>query len=155
MTSAPAPIYLDHNATTPVLPQAAEAVVAVYRSTAANPASQHAAGRKARQVIEAARDSLAAIVGARCDSPRADQVVFTSGGTEANNLAIFGLGGPSAAHAVVSAIEHPSVGGPVSHLRRLGWEVDTLPVSAAGVVEVELLPSLLCQYPAGEHHVGK
>jgi cysteine desulfurase len=143
MTAPTTTIYLDHNATTPMLSQAAEAVAAVYGSVAANPASQHGAGRQARRILEGARDSVAAIMGARCDAPHADQIIFTSGGTEANNLAIFGLAGPSPAHMIVSAIEHPSVAAPAAHLRRLGWAVDTLPVSDAGIVQVELLPDLL------------
>jgi cysteine desulfurase len=143
MTATPTTIYLDHNATTPMLPQAAEAVAAVYRSAAANPASQHTSGRYARRILEGARDSVAAILGARCDATHADQIIFTSGGTEANNLAILGLAGPSPAHMIVSAIEHPSVAAPAAHLRRLGWDVDILPVSDKGVVHVELLPDLL------------
>ena len=143
MTTTAKHIYLDHNATTPISPQAAEAVARAYAAGLANPASQHWAGRKARQVLENAREAIAAILGAEVVSSQCDKLIFTSGGTEANNLAIFGLLGPSPAHAVVSAIEHPSVIGPCDHLRRLGWQIDLLPVSAHGVVEVDRLAGLL------------
>src|SRR5918999_5826754 len=77
------PIDLDHNATTPLLPEAWEAMRA---APAGNPASAHAAGRKARQALEDAREKVAALLGAH-----PDEVTFTSGATEANNLAVFGL----------------------------------------------------------------
>src|SRR5215218_5747406 len=79
------PIYLDHNATTPLLPEAWEAMRDV---PPGNPSSAHAAGRKARQALEDAREKVAALLGAR-----PEEVTFTSGATEANNLAIFGLVG--------------------------------------------------------------
>ncbi|MFO0849480.1 MAG: cysteine desulfurase family protein [Gemmataceae bacterium] len=80
------PIYLDHNASSPLLPEAAEAMRAVWMEAGGNPASAHHAGRKARQRLEDARERVAAALGA---SP--DEVIFTSGATEANNLALFGL----------------------------------------------------------------
>jgi cysteine desulfurase len=143
MTAPDEHIYLDHNATTPILPQAAEAVAAVYAAGLANPASQHASGREARQRLEAARDSIASLLGADCSSSRADRVVFTSGGTEANNLAILGLGGARPAHAIVSAIEHPSVAAAAEHLRRHGWQIDALPVTPQGVIDSDRLSDLL------------
>ncbi|MBI2823367.1 MAG: cysteine desulfurase [Planctomycetia bacterium] len=132
-------IYLDNNATTPVLPRVAEAMARSYASGPGNAASQHAAGRRARQALDTARESLASLLGAECGSSRSDQVIFTSGGTEGNNLAILGLAGGTPAHAILSAIEHPSVAGAASHLRCLGWDVETLPVSAQGVVDVDRL----------------
>src|SRR5207245_1274261 len=78
------PIYLDHNATTPLLPAAWEAMRPLTTDTFGNPASAHRAGRKARQALEDARESVAGLLGA---SP--DEVTFTSGATEANNLAVF------------------------------------------------------------------
>lgn len=97
-------IYLDHNATTPVRPEAAEAVAAALTATG-NPSSVHGAGRRARRTVEDARDSVAALVGAR-----SEDVIFTSGGTEANNLALAnapkgGAEGP----VFASAVEHVSV----------------------------------------------
>jgi cysteine desulfurase len=143
MGTPPNRIYLDHNATSAILPQAAEAIARVYASAAANPSSQHWAGRQARQMLEEARESIASIVGADCTSPRGDRLIFTAGGTEANNLAIFGLARSTPAHLVVSTIEHPSVAEPVDRLRRLGWHVDTIPVSRAGVADIDRLPQLL------------
>jgi cysteine desulfurase len=143
MTAAPQHIYLDHNATTTLLPQAAAAMAAVHDSAAANPASQHWAGRKARQILEDAREVIATLVGARISTARADRVIFTSGGTEANNLAIFGLAGQLPGHLIVSAIEHPCVLGPADELRRRGWNVDLLPVTSDGIAQVEALHDLL------------
>src|SRR5256885_5236488 len=81
------PIYLDHNATTPLRPEAWEAMRPLMTETFGNPSSAHAVGRKARQALEDAREQVAALLGAF-----PDEVTFTSGATEANNLAVFGLG---------------------------------------------------------------
>jgi cysteine desulfurase len=115
-------INLDHNATTPILPEGAEAMRAAPEG---NPASAHAAGRKARQALEDARERIAALLGAD-----ADEVVFTSGATEANNLAIFGLAGP----AIASQIEHPCVVEPLRQLEARGVAVEWWPVDRRGVV---------------------
>ena len=89
--SMPAAIYLDHNATTPLLPEVAEAMRACYAEPCLNPASQHQFGRRARRVLEEARQRIGELLGAKSDGLDADSVIFTSGGTEANNLAIRGL----------------------------------------------------------------
>ncbi len=136
-------IYLDHNATTPMLAQVAEVVARVHRDCPGNPASQHWAGRQARQTLEAARERIGALVGAGLNSSRADRVVFTSGGTEANNLAVAGLAGRRPAHLIVSAIEHPSVAAAAAQLARSGWIVDLLPVTADGVAQVDRLAELI------------
>src|SRR5436190_13105981 len=94
-----------------------------------NPASAHAAGRRARQALEDARERVAALLGA---SP--DEVVFTSGATEANNLAIFGLAGSPPAHILASPIEHPCVTEPLNQLAARGFEVEYLPVDQYGTV---------------------
>ncbi|HVU88328.1 MAG TPA: cysteine desulfurase family protein [Pirellulales bacterium] len=143
MTPGTQQIYLDHNATSHLLPQAAEAMARVHEARLGNPASPHWAGRKARQILEDSRDAIAEFLGARSGSTAADRVIFTSGGTESNNLALWGLAGPKPAHAIVSAIEHPSLAGPADELRHRGWVVDLLPVSATGVIEVEALVDLL------------
>ena len=93
-TPRPVHIYLDHNATTPVRPEVADAMAAALRGLPGNPSSVHAPGRAARAAIEEARAEVAALVGAE-----AEEIVFTSGGTEGNDLAIRGLlaGGPSPA----------------------------------------------------------
>ena len=113
-------INLDHNATTPLLPEAAEAMRA---APGGNPSSAHGVGRRARQALEDARERIAALLGAE-----ADEVVFTSGATEANNLAIFGLAGP----AVASHLEHPCVMEPLRQLEARGVPVEWRPVDARG-----------------------
>ena len=115
-------IYLDHNATTPLLPAAREAMLS---AGFGNPASGHAAGRRARRTLEDARERVAALLGAF-----PDEVVFTSGATEANNLAVFG----QADRAVSSHLEHPCVVEPLRELERRGVPVEWLPVSSRGVL---------------------
>lgn len=129
------PVYLDHNATTPVRPEAAEAVARAL-ATGGNPSSVHAFGRAARRLLEEARESVAALVGA----PAAD-VVFTGGGTEANNLALRGCGRPD---VVVSAVEHDSVFGAAP-------SAAVAPVDADGVVDIDRLEAMLAG--AGERAV--
>jgi cysteine desulfurase len=131
-------IYLDNNATTPVLPAVWEAMRPFLTETYGNPASAHWAGRRARQALEDARERTAALLGAY-----PDEVVFTSGATEANNLALVGLAGESPGHLVTSPIEHPSVAEPVQRLGQRGFQVEKLPVNAVGVVRGEDLPALL------------
>src|SRR6185312_1174380 len=82
-----------HNATSPLLPEVAAAMAACYAAGYANPASQHRAGRRARQALEDAREGIAAMLGAELTSAAPDALILTSGGTEANNLALFGLVG--------------------------------------------------------------
>src|SRR5262245_5019527 len=122
-------IYLDHAATTPVLPEVWAAMRPYAVEHFGNPASAHAAGRKARQALEDARERIASLLGA---SP--DEVIFTSGATEANNLAIFGLAGSPPGHILASPIEHPCVTEPLRQLAARGFEVEYLPVAQDGVV---------------------
>lgn len=134
-------IYLDHNATTPLLPEVAAAMTACQAAAHGNPASQHRAGRRARQIQDEARETIGRLLGARLDGREPDRVIFTSGGTEANNLALFGLSSaasPASAplEIIVSAIEHPSVLGPAEHLERQGWRVHRLGVSRDGVIDL-------------------
>ncbi len=139
-------IYLDHSATTPMLPEVIEAMAACHRQGYANPASQHTSGRRARQVLEDAREEVGRLLGADLTSRQPHKLIFTSGGTEANNLAIFGLAQAAGAHpgeAIVSAIEHPSVRGPVEHLERSGWRIHRLGVTRDGVVKVGEFAGLL------------
>ncbi|MCI0361085.1 MAG: aminotransferase class V-fold PLP-dependent enzyme [Planctomycetaceae bacterium] len=109
------PIYLDHNSTTPIDPRVVEAMHRAWRDGGANPASQHGPGRAARRMLEEAREGIAELLGAKTGGMDADRVIFTSGGTEANNLAIFGLHGGV---PLVSAIEHPSVMEAARRLKR-------------------------------------
>jgi len=138
-------IYLDNNATTPVRAEVAAAMSECLAAGYANPASSHAAGRRARQVLEDAREAIARILGVNLAGTHRDRLVFTSGGTEANNLAIFGLAAAAERprHAVISAIEHPSVVGPAEELAKRGWTIDRLGVTYDGVIRVDTLPNLL------------
>jgi cysteine desulfurase len=134
-------IYLDHNATTPVRPEVVDAILHCCRDGLANPASQHRLGQKARQMLEDARERIAEILGASLGGSTADRLVFTSGGTEANNLSILGICRAQAAkgpgHLILSAIEHACVIQPASRLLEEGWRLDTLPVTRDGVVQAE------------------
>lgn len=130
------PIYLDANATTPLLPAVAEAM-APYWSAAGNPASAHAGGRQARRALEDAREQVASLLGAH-----PDEVIFTSGATEANNLAVFGLAGSPPGRVVASPIEHPSVAEPLRQLATAGFDVAYLPISADGVVPADALAGI-------------
>lgn len=140
-------IYLDHNATTPLHPEVAEAMARCFAAGYANPASQHQPGQRARRVLEDARGAVAEILGAELGGLQPDRLVFTSGGTEANNLALLGIaqarGGPEPGHVVISAIEHSCVIGAAEHLLDQGWRVDTLGVTPQGVVRAERLRDLL------------
>lgn len=120
-------VYLDHNATTPVRPEAARAVAEALAAVG-NPSSVHAFGRAARRRVEDARERVAALVGA-C----AEGVVFTSGGTEANALALRGCGRP---RLLVSAVEHDSV-------LRARPDAEVIPVDGAGRVDPERVGALL------------
>lgn len=125
------PIYLDNSASTPVLPAVWEAMKPFFLDNAANPASSHRPGQKARTALEDARELIASLLDA---GP--DEVIFTSGATEANNLAIFGLTSEPG-HIVASPIEHPCVTEPVARLADKGFQVDWLDVNRQGVVCME------------------
>jgi cysteine desulfurase len=131
-------IYLDNNATTPLLLAVCDAMRPFLVEDFGNPASAHWAGRRARQALEDAREHTATLLGAH-----ADEVIFTSGATEANNLALFGLAGDPPGHLITSPVEHPSVTEPVQRLVRRGFTLDQLPVDLLGTVAVSDLPELL------------
>jgi cysteine desulfurase len=133
------PIYLDHNATAPIHPEVLEAMNRCAQANFANPASQHASGRRARQILEDARERIAELLGARIGGARSDHLIFTSGGTEANNLALFGLAQGEPKLAVISAIEHPSVAAAAGQLRDAGWQIEWLPASPDGTVDLSPL----------------
>lgn len=131
------PIYLDNNATTPLLPAVADAMRDTALRFPANPASQHRAGQAARRVLESARERIAELLGAKTAGRDADRLIFTSGGTEANNLAVFGmLATTEPAHLITSAIEHPSILGPVAELERRGWRVTRIGADEQGVINI-------------------
>ncbi|HET6880563.1 MAG TPA: cysteine desulfurase family protein [Pirellulales bacterium] len=136
-------IYLDNNATTPLAPEAAEAMQRAAKDCWGNPSSQHRFGRRARQVLEDAREAIGGLLGAELGGFPPDRVIFTSGGTEANNLAMFGLAGSKPGHLIISQVEHPAVSEPADVLAKRGWYVDRLPVGSDGVVLVDQLRRLL------------
>ena len=123
-------INLDNNATTPLLPEVWEAMRPYELEHAGNPASSHGLGRRARRALEEARETVASLLDAR-----PDEVLFTSGATEANNLAIFGLVGRAPGAIVSSAIEHPCVTEPIQQLGRHGFTYVPLPVDRQGMVQ--------------------
>lgn len=134
-------IYLDHNATTPVRDEVAEAVLRVLRDVWGNPSSAHAEGAAARAEIERARECVAALVAAR-----PGEVVFTGGATESNNLAIFGVAraaGGAGRHLVTSAAEHPSVEAPLAALEAEGFGVTRVPVDADGLLDPDAVAAAL------------
>jgi cysteine desulfurase len=150
-TTKPQPIYLDHNATTPLLPEVADTMREAYTAPYLNPASQHQFGRRARRVLEDARERIGELVGAKMAGPDADRVLFTSGGTEANNLAVQGLASvhrfrthdARPAHVIASTIEHPSVAAVADQLKLQGLQLDDLNVDANGTIRASDLPPIL------------
>ena len=128
------PIYLDHNASTPVLPEVLAAMLPFFTSEYGNPSSQHSYGKRARDAVEEARAEVARMISA---SP--GEITFTSGGTESNNLAIFGASAakPYRHGVVTSAVEHPAVRVPLGRLTRDGAKVHVLGVDRAGRVSVQ------------------
>ena len=124
-----APVYLDHNATTPVEPAALDAMLPWLREQFGNPSSRHEYGRAARDAVDRARQQVAAAVGAQ-----PTEVVFTSGGTEANNLFIKGAAACRTPGLLgIGATEHPCIVKPARQLSKLGWTVESLPVDADGL----------------------
>jgi len=122
-------VYLDNNASTPVLPEVLDAMLPYFAERAGNASSIHHHGQETRAAVERARESVAALLGCR-----ASEVVFTSGGTEADNLAIFGLARPGD-HVITSTIEHHAVLNACKHLEAMGCEVTFVPVDGRGQVD--------------------
>src|SRR5437764_470542 len=132
-------IYLDNDGTTPLHPAVLEAVGASLRDLFGNASSIHKEGQAARRAIEDARESVARLIAAE-----ARDVIFTSGGTESNNAAIFGVAGQGGRHHIVTtAIEHPSVLEPIAELERRGHAVTIVPPSRSGVVEAHAVIAAL------------
>jgi cysteine desulfurase len=141
-------VYLDHAATTPMLPQAAETMAGLLTEVG-NASSLHAAGRRARRVVEESRETVAAALGAR-----PSEVVFTSGGTESDNLAIKGLfwarraQDPRRRRILISAVEHHAVLDSALWLAEHdGAEIGWLPVDGAGRVPVEAVREAIAADP--------
>lgn len=128
-------VYLDYNATTPVDRAVLDAMLPYFTETYGNASSIHSAGQQARGAVDRARESVAALIGAK-----PSEIVFTSGGTEADNLAIFGVVAASQnphKHVITSAIEHHAALNACQGLEMRGVEVTFVPVGAAGVVDPE------------------
>src|SRR5256884_8375128 len=114
-------VYLDHSATTPVDPRVVEAMLPYLTEKFGNASSVHLFGQEARAAVDRARRQVATLIGAR-----ANEIVFTSGGTEANNLAIRGVCMAAESrprHIVTSTIEHPSVRGVIESFEKVGWGI--------------------------------
>lgn len=128
------PIYLDHNATTPLLPEVVEAMLPYLREHFGNPSSGHVYGARTRAAVARARARVAALLG--CD---ADEIVFTSGGTEANNLAIHGVTSASEhrRHVVTTMIEHPATARPCKWLAQHGRRVTHIGVDGDGRADLD------------------
>jgi len=122
-------VYLDNNATTPLLPEVFEAMRPYFGERFGNASSIHHHGQETRAAVESARESVAELLGCR-----ASEIVFTSGGTEADNLAIAGLAAPGD-HVVTSRIEHHAVLHACKHLEEIGCEVTYVPVDGRGLVD--------------------
>ncbi|HQZ85993.1 MAG TPA: aminotransferase class V-fold PLP-dependent enzyme, partial [Actinomycetota bacterium] len=130
-------VYLDHNATTPLLPSVVEAMLPYLREEYGNPSSDHPLGHRARAAVGTAREQVADLIGCR-----PDELTFTSGGTESNNLALRGSAAasdPSRRRIVTSAVEHPATVEPLRHLESEGWTIDRLPVTRAGDIDPSIL----------------
>lgn len=151
-------IYLDCNATAPLLPEVADAMREAALCYQGNPESQHEPGRQARRALESARQRIGELVGARTAGMDADRVVLTSGGTEANNLALFGLRGPQYLgegratanlnrRLLVSSIEHPSVARAAEQLAAREVQVDQIAVDSDGVTNLDHVAELIARNP--------
>lgn len=128
-------IYLDHSATTPVDPRVVAAMLPYFTQKAGNASSVHTFGQEARAAVDRARREVASLIGAK-----PNEIIFHSGGTEANNLAIRGLCEAAehyGKHIITTAIEHPSVRGVCEALEKRGWEVTRLPVHDNGIIRVD------------------
>jgi cysteine desulfurase len=139
------PVYLDNNATTPLDPRVLEAMVRVWRDCGANPASQHSLGRRARRLVEDAREGIVALLGGQTTGMAADRLVFTSGGTEANHLALHGLlrAERRSQGLAISPLEHASIQGTAEFLRQQGYPLDRLPVLNSGVTDLAAVEAIL------------
>lgn len=134
------PLYLDHNATTPLLPEVVDAMMPYLTTHYGNPSSGHAFGKEPRAAVARARAQVASLLGAPVDS-----VVFTSGGTEATGLALRGsfLARPGRRHLVTSTIEHPATARLAEALTKAGGKLTTVGVDERGVLQLKALEAAL------------
>jgi cysteine desulfurase len=133
MTTLPI-AYLDHNATTPCAPEVVEAMLPFFRGEFANPSSTHLMGRRASEAVETAREQVARLIGCR-----SNELFFTAGATESNNLVLQGLRSyrGERGRIVISSIEHKSVLEPCRRLAEQGVDVVELPVTSSGVIDLD------------------
>jgi len=140
-------IYFDHNATTPVEPEVADAMANALRTIYGNPSSVHAYGQQAKTALDAARASVAALIGAE-----PTELVFTSGGSESDNLAVRGVADSAIAssrrHLVASAIEHEAVIQTLKALSKVGWTTTLVGVDASGIVSPDRLAKAVTEKTA-------
>ncbi len=126
------PIYLDHNATTPLAPETRRAMAPYMEEKFGNPSSNYGLGREAKDAVERARLQVAALIGCR-----AEELFFTSGGTESNNYVFKGVvdyNSPRSCHIITCAVEHPAILNPALYLMELGVDVTIVPVDGYGKV---------------------
>ena len=128
------PVYLDHNATTPVLPEVVEAMLPWLEQHFGNPSSNHVYGHRAKKAVAIARAQVAGLIGCL-----PDEIYFTSGGTESNNLAIRGITAarPALRHIVTSVVEHPATAMPCNHLEELSYEITRAGVNDTGMIRLD------------------
>ena len=134
-------IYLDYAATTPVVPEVAETVTDCLKKDFGNPSSMHRLGIRAEKRIRKAREQVSRLL-----QVEPEEIIFTSGGTESNNMAILGTAYDKrrrGKHCITTAIEHPSVLNCFAHLEKMGYEVTYLPVDQNGVISLESLQNAL------------
>ena len=144
-------IYLDYNSTTPIDPTVAAAMADCHATGYVNPASQHQPGQQARTKLETLRTSTISQLGGTFSGMQTDSLIFTSGGTESNNLAVTGLALASLEKAedeqvkrvIISPVEHPSVTGIAEYLKSIGFEIETIPVDRTGICQVDQLKKML------------
>ena len=137
----PETIYLDNNDTTRMLPEVLEAMMPYFREEYGNPASLHGLGLEAENSINRSREVIAGALGAK-----PDEIIFTSGATESNNLAIIGAvraRTKRGKHIITSAVEHSSVINVMNRLADDGWELDVLPVNGVGLIDIDQLKKLI------------
>ncbi|HPE51883.1 MAG TPA: cysteine desulfurase NifS [Methanothrix soehngenii] len=130
-------IYMDHSATTPVAPEVLAAMLPYFGEKFGNASSLHRSGREAKEVLEDSREKIAALLGAR-----AEEIIFTSGGTESDNLALKGIARKNrklGKHIITTQIEHPAILETCRALEKDGFEVTYLPVTGEGLVELSTL----------------
>ena len=150
-------IYLDHHATTPCDPRVVEAMLPFFTQHFGNASSTHEAGREAADAVEAARSQVAQLLGAR-----SKEIVFTSGATESNNLAILGLArafGSKRRRIVTTPVEHKAVLGPCRELEKEDFDLVVLPVDRTGIVDLAAAEAinqstLLVSIQAANHEIG-